>query len=110
MPDYRSDAQIWAAGMGILILAGGAAHAAPVTIDFERLPDGTAVTAPTVFTAASPVREEFAGLGVHFAVPGGHPANVAGGAILSGSFGVAGFSGSNFLAFNFNPAALCANG
>lgn len=110
MPDYRSDAHRWAAGMGILILAGGAAHAASVTLDFERLPDGTVITAPTVFSAASPVREEFSRLGVHFAIPPGLAANVAGGAILSGPFGVSGFGGSNYLAFNFNPAARYANG
>jgi hypothetical protein len=110
MPEYRSDALFRAAGLGVLILAGGAAHAASVTVDFDRLPDGTALSAPAVFSAAVPVREQFAGFGVHFGVPSGSAPNVGGGGVLTGPFGVGGFSGSNYLAFSFNPAARCSNG
>lgn len=110
MPEYRSAAFLWAAGLGVMLLAGGAARAATVTVDFERLPDGTAVQAPVVFSGASPVREEFAGSGVHFTVPNGHASNIGGAGVLTGNFGVAGYSGTNFLAFSFNPAARLANG
>jgi hypothetical protein len=110
MPEYRSSALFRAASLGALVLAGVAAHADPVKVDFDRRADGSAASAPTVFARALPVRDEFADFGVHFTVPGGYAGNVGGGAVLTGNFGVAGYSGSNYLAYSFNPGALCANG
>jgi hypothetical protein len=91
-------------------MGGGAAHAASVTLNFDRLPDGSPVVAPAVFSSTEPVREQLAGFGVHFGVPSGSASTIGGGGVLSGSFGVAGYSGANYLAFSFNPAAHYLNG
>jgi len=87
--------------VGILILAGGAAHASSVTINFDLLPDGTPFLAPNQFSLTSALREQFASSGVHFA---------GGGGVLTGFFGVAGTNGLNFLAFNARAAARYSDG
>jgi hypothetical protein len=90
----NSERVLWAAALGFLILAGGAANAASVTVNFDVLPDGTPFAAQTTFAAtAGPLREEYAAQGVHFL--GG------GGVLAAGStFGVIGTSAPNLLAFN----------
>ena len=37
-------------------MAGGAAHGASVTVDFDTLPDGSPFVAPALFSAATPLR------------------------------------------------------
>src|SRR5436309_3151907 len=93
MLSHQSDLLLRATVLGILISAGGTAHAASVTVNFDTLPDGSLLTAPNSFAAATRLTELFAADGVHCQ---------GGGAVLSnpGQFGVSGTSGSNFLAFN----------
>src|SRR5436305_14757073 len=106
MPDYSANDILRAAGLGVLLLAGRTAHASSVTVDFDRLSDGSALFAPVAFAATKPARDEFAGFGVHFGVSNGSAASVGGGGVLSGNFGLPGTSGPNFLAFTLNPAAV----
>jgi hypothetical protein len=98
----KSERVLRTAVLGFLILAGGAANAASVTVNFDVLPDGTPYQAQQTFAAtAGPLREEYAAKGVHF---------TGGGGVLTGNFGVSGFSGANLLAFNARAAAAYANG
>jgi hypothetical protein len=73
--------------------AAGAAHAAPVAINF----DGTG--APCVFAATAPLTSLYAGQGVTFS-----GVNGASGSILNqcGSFGFNARSGTDFYAYNTN--------
>jgi hypothetical protein len=68
----------------------------PIVINFDD------VAAPANFAATMRLTNQYAARGVIFAGPGG----LDGGAILNsgGSFGVTGFSGTNFLAFNTSSA------
>ena len=80
--------------MAALGVTSGAASAADTAglINFDD------VSAPCAFGDAVALRDEYAGLGVHFR--GNAPLN--GGGILNecGNFGVTGYSPPNFLAFN----------
>jgi hypothetical protein len=91
-----------ASALGLLILAGGAADASSVKVNFNALPDGTPFPAQTTFAAThGPIRDEFAGAGVHFQ---------GGGGVLTGNFGVTLPDGPNFLAFNARSVAAFADG
>jgi hypothetical protein len=90
----QSERVLRAVALGFLIVAGGAANAASVTVNFDVLPDGTPLAAQTTFAAtAGPLREEYAAQGVHF---------LGGGGVLAAgdTFGVIGTSAPNLLAFN----------
>jgi hypothetical protein len=78
------------------------AQAAVTVLDFDY---GTAGT-PCAFSSENPLREKYAGFGIHFAGPNA----TDGGAILDqcSAYGVAPHSGSRFLAFN--AGATLANG
>lgn len=72
----------------------GVSQAMAISINFDEFGMG-----PTLFNSTDPVREEYAGMGVHFKGPG----DFDGGAILEdSSFAVKAHSGTNFLAFNRN--------
>lgn len=101
MRDEIAYISLGATALGLLILAGGTAHAASVTIDFDNQPDGSPLAAPARFADGVPLREQFAAKGVHFE---------GGGGVLSGSFGVTGTSGPNFLAFNARVSARYSTG
>jgi hypothetical protein len=101
MPHNRADFFLGALALGVPILVGGAAQAASVTVDFNARADGTPFVAPTRFVDTVPLTEELAALGVRF---------VGGGGVLSGSFGVSGASGPNYLVFNARSTARYANG
>ena len=75
-------------------------QAQAVTLTFEDFG-----TQPNAFSAANPLREEYAGQGVHFS----GPTALGGGAILNvgGNFGVNPLSGDHFL--GFNPSATMLN-
>jgi hypothetical protein len=98
----RSERLLGALLLGGFIQAGGAAHAASVTLNFDTLPDGTNFVAPTTYASTMPLRDEYAQVdGVHF---------LGGGGVLSGNFGVSGVSGSNLLAFNLRTIAVYQDG
>src|SRR5438132_11974714 len=98
----RSERLLGALALGVSILTGGAAHAASVTLNFDALADGTSYVAPTAFANTMPLRDEYAQVdGVHF---------LGGGGVLSGNFGISGFSGTNFLAFNARTIAVYKDG
>src|SRR4051812_10368321 len=98
----RSERLLRASALGVSLLTGGAAHAASVTVNFDALPDGTLFVAPTAFANTMPLRDEYAQVdGVHF---------LGGGGVLTGNFGVSGFSKSNFLAFNVRSTAHFSDG
>ncbi len=82
-----------------VILASVPAGAAIVTFDEIG-------TQPSLFSNASPLRDEYAGL--LFSGPG----PLDGGAVLDvdGGFGIAARSGRNFLAYNRNSFAIMKNG
>jgi hypothetical protein len=98
----RSERLLGALALGVYIQTGGAAHAASVTLNFDALSNGTAFVAPTAFANTMPLRDEYAQVdGVHF---------LGGGGVLSGNFGVSGFSGPNLLAFNVRTIAHYSDG
>jgi hypothetical protein len=101
MPSNQSKHALRGAALGLLILAGGAAHASSVTVNFDLLPDGTPFLAPNQFALTTALREQFAGSGAHF---------IGGGGVLTGYFGVAGTGGLNFMAFNARAAARYVDG
>jgi Big-like domain-containing protein len=99
---HKTERILGAAALGFLILAGGAANAASVTVNFDILPDGSPYVAQTTFAAtAGPLREEWAADGVHF---------LGGGGVLTGNSGVYGTSGLNLLAFDVRLMAAYQNG
>lgn len=67
-------------------------------IDFDHDQSGASLSAPCLFVQTTPIREQYALLGVHFSGPDAS----SGGAILDqcSNFGVSAASGTNFLAFN----------
>lgn len=103
MRDARSIAAIvMALSLTTLLVSSVPASAGDTagSINFDN------VDAPCNFVDTSALRDEYAGLGVHFRGKG--PLN--GGGILNecGNFGVTGYSPPNFLAFN--PGALYGDG
>jgi hypothetical protein len=88
--------------LGALFMASSAHAQTFINFDFDAA--GNAITAPTLFSAANPLREEYASLGIHF--QGSTASSINGGAILRST---PAFSGTNVLAFNDN-ATLQNNG
>jgi hypothetical protein len=86
------------AWLALLFCASFQTVNAQISINFDTDAYGNAITAPAVFSLATPLTTLYAPMGVTFSGPG--PG--LGGAILSGSgtFGVSPISGNNFLAFN----------
>jgi MYXO-CTERM domain-containing protein len=88
--------QTFALALSGLAVAGPGV-AADLFIDFDVNPGGTAISAPTAFDNASPLRNTYATWGVHFSGPQAGE----GGAILNASsFTSPALSGVNFLAFS----------
>jgi hypothetical protein len=81
----------------VLLVALSPLHAATFTIDFDVNAVGQAISAPSIFDNASPLRNLYSPLGVHF----NGPTVDSGGYILNDStFTTPARSGSNFLAFS----------
>jgi hypothetical protein len=88
--------------VGISLLVAPQARGS-VTITFDEFG-----LQPQLFVNSNPLREQYAGQGVHFA----GPTSLNGGAILDqgSSFGVPALSGQDFLAFNSLAIATMLNG
>lgn len=88
--------------IGLLGLAlSGAATQAQTLINFDVTASGAAVNAPTLFSAANPLRDEYASLGIRFR--GSTETSASGGAVLRVASAP---SGNNVLAFNGNATLL----
>jgi hypothetical protein len=88
-----------AAVIGLLTVGGKTQS--QILINFDTTATGETLTAPTLFSAANPLRDEYASLGVRF--QGSNANSLNGGAILRSTQAL---SGTNVLAFNSNARML----
>jgi hypothetical protein len=88
-----------AAVIGLLTVGGKTQS--QILINFDTTATGETLTAPTLFSAANPLRDEYASLGVCF--QGSNANSLNGGAILRSTQAL---SGTNVLAFNSNARML----
>lgn len=88
--------------LGMLLTMSGAHGQTFINFDVDTA--GNPITAPMLFSAANPLRDEYAAFGVHF--QGSSASSNSGGAILRFTPAL---SGANVLAFNSN-ATLLNNG